>query len=438
MSTIFRCVPLWLVALVAALVLWAGASSAMAADRVVLKDGRTFEGTIQQELEGYIWFRYKVGGVEQTQIFKPEDIASIVRDAAREPEAPAPGGPDATNRDASKAGAPAAREDRGGSGVPRIAILSLGEPGGKDMVGMYMAAKPLHDAIPLLEEDGVDVVVMKIQSGGGYLFEIQRLSDVIHNEYKPRFRTVAWIESAISAAAMTAHCLEEIYFMPQGHYGACTGWSGDLVAVKDRELENVLYMMERISARGGHDKQIMRSMQIMEPLSATIDENGRVHWYNDATSGKILVNPEGRVLTFNSKQAEELKFSKGTAATKEELARLMGYQEVEWVGVDKPGSLYPISRAEELQRAYRAQVYRDETSLREYFTLYQQNIAIAQGTQDKKERGQFVGRARQQLEKIKRMIKNNPNFVIVLGMNTEEEFKDWVDQQERMLRDLMR
>ena len=51
------------------------------------------------------------------------------------------------------------------------------------------------------------------------------MSDVIHEQYKKKFRTVAWIDSAISAAAMTAHCLEEIYFTPQGNYGAARGGS---------------------------------------------------------------------------------------------------------------------------------------------------------------------------------------------------------------------
>ena len=36
------------------------------------------------------------------------------------------------------------------------------------------------------------------------LLEIQKLSDVIYNEYRKNFRTVAWIDYAISAAAMTS------------------------------------------------------------------------------------------------------------------------------------------------------------------------------------------------------------------------------------------
>src|SRR5690606_34230378 len=142
--------------------------------------------------------------------------------------------------------------------VPRIAVISLGEGGDKDMVGLFMTAEALKRAIPLLEKDNVTDVVFRIQSGGGALLEIQKLSDVIHNEFKPRFRVVAWIKSAISAAAMTAHCIEDIYFTSDGNYGACTGWYGQLTAVKGRDLEEVLYMMEKISARGKHDPKIMR------------------------------------------------------------------------------------------------------------------------------------------------------------------------------------
>ncbi|MEO0631245.1 MAG: hypothetical protein AAFY46_11050, partial [Planctomycetota bacterium] len=48
------------------------------------------------------------------------------------------------------------------------------------------------------------LVVIKIKSGGGFGLEVQKISDVIHEEFKPKFQTVAWIESAISAAAMSA------------------------------------------------------------------------------------------------------------------------------------------------------------------------------------------------------------------------------------------
>src|SRR5262249_18056968 len=158
-------------------------------------------------------------------------------------------------------------------------------------------------------------------------------------------------------------------------YGACTGWSGQLVAVKGRQLQEVLFMMEKISARGKHPKEIMRAMQIMDPLSCTTDENGDVHWYQNL-EGQQVVNPEERILCFNSQDAAKYKFSKGTAATVEELAKAMGYTEVEWVGKKIPGVPYPVCKAEAEMRRFRDQSFDDQKRLREYFTQYQLSIQL--------------------------------------------------------------
>lgn len=324
------------------------------------------------------------------------------------------------------------------SGATRVAIITLGEGGDKEMVGIYMTAKAIKDAVPLLLRDKVDVVVFRINSGGGLGLEVQRLSDVIEYDYKPHFRVVAWIESAISAAAMTAHCIPEIYFTPEGNYGACTGFrsGGSWVAIKDRELEESLFEMEKISARGNHPKEIMRSMQIMEPLSCDIDANGSVKWYNNE-QGQYLVNPKGRILTFNSQTAAKYKFSSGTAKTLEELAAAMGLSEVEWVGVKKPGILWPVSKAEAMQMEFRNKVEKDQKQLNEYWFTYQNSISVAQ-SQPKEKRGAWVGKARNALDKIKSMVKTNPNFALLTFGKLPSEWAEWVADREQELKDLMR
>ena len=58
----------------------------------------------------------------------------------------------------------------------------------------------LERSIPMLEEEKVEIVVFRVNSGGGALSEIQKISDVIECKYKPKFRVVAWIESATACA----------------------------------------------------------------------------------------------------------------------------------------------------------------------------------------------------------------------------------------------
>lgn len=415
--------------------------AAGAIDKIHLKDGRVVEGTVKEELDGYVWFVTKVGGVETEVLYKPEQISKIERDAGS-PSPVDPQGPQSGDQPimASDSGVPA-RTPRFAGGT-KAAVLTLGErQGGKDMVGIFVTADSIRRCIPLLEEelgtDGTGILVLRVNSGGGALLEIQKLSDVIEYELKPKFRVVAWIDWAISAAAMTSHAVEEIYFTRRGNYGACTGWFGALQAVTGRDLEDVLFMMEKISARGKHDPIIMRAMQIMEPLSCSIDENGEVKWFK-SLDGDYIVNEPNRILTFNSETAAKYKFSKGTADTIEELAQAMRVPEINWVGEWIDGVDYPVCKAEKEMRRFRDQTKSDQDRTNEYFVRYQQSIAMAQGT-PREERGKFVNKAREALDLIVRMVRNNPNFhLFVFNMATMDEFNAFVEEQRQLLRDLMK
>jgi hypothetical protein len=406
-------------ALVAGIAAVFAAATHAVADKVHLKDGQVIEGRIEREEGGHVWIVETIGKISHTRFIMADQIAKIERDSDAAPKA-----------EAVKAAEPVRTTNAPRTGkATRVAILNFGPPGdwaskGKkvgDMVGVQVAAQPFREAIPLLEADQVDVVVLRINSGGGMLLEIPKINDLLHYEYKKRFRTVGWVESAISAAAMSPYCLEEFYFMPKGNLGACTGWYGALQAVEGVELLEVLHMMERYSQRGGRDPKIMRSMQIMEPLSCTIDENGDVHWFQDL-SGDHIVNPENRILTFNSIDAVKYKFARGIAATKEELVELMGLQEVEWVG----------QRAADLVDNFMIATTDTENRLREVLAKYNMALAAAQGSPPDR-RGAEVGKARRYLEELRRMIKVADNFKLLLGVDDE-----WFEVQEENLRRLLR
>jgi hypothetical protein len=267
--------------------------------------------------------------------------------------------------------------------------------------------------------------------------EVQRISDVIQNEYKKRWRTVGWIETAISAAAMSAHCLEEIYFTPNGNYGACTGFYGSLDRpVEGFELQQSLAEMERISTRGGYHPLIMRAMQIQQPLSATVLPTGEVKWYPDATSGEILVNREREILTFDDTLARKVHFSKGTAETLDELASAMGIPEIRWVGKEVAGLPWPVSRAERRQMEFRRLAKIDEDNIGSWYNLFQTNLNVARGL-PRDERGPWLGKARQYLERIRNIIRNSPNFAI-FQFGGRRQFEEWYKEQERMIAELSR
>lgn len=439
-ARMFRCAGLALAIIGApgAASAWASAPAAVGAfasaepATVTLKDGRVLTGVIEREIDGYLWLRAKVGNIEQQFTLRPEDIAKIERSAPAAADAPAdPVSPAAPSTPAVNTGA------------PRALVLTLGEVPDRDMVGMYTAAKPLLDAIPTLEEelgtDGSGVVVLRVRSYGGMLIEVNRLHDVILDQLKPRFRTVGWIEIAISAGAATSHVMPELYFTTEGIYGASTAFNGGTgQALEGRGLETFLFYMERASARGGRPYEIFRSMQIPDALSCTIDENGEVQWYQDATSGQMLVNPAGKVLTFNSADAVRYKFARAIADDLPTLTTAMGYQELNWVGRREPEMDWPISRSEEIQMRYRKRVFDDEKRTLAYQVDYGGAIQAAEGAADRETRARFVGRARTALGNIKSMVRNNPNFALMIFNQLPEEWPEWVEAQEKQLRDLLR
>jgi hypothetical protein len=425
---------------------------AHATDRVVLKDGRTVEGTIIREASGAVWIKTSVGGLVAEQMFSPSEISRVEKGvAATEAPASTPGTSVPAGVGAGVANAApslttavpgAESEEKYPPGVPRALVLTLGDRENGHMVGVYMVSSALRDALPTMERElGTDksgVAVLRIHSGGGYGYEVPRLSDFIHNELKPRFRTVGWISYAISAAAMTGHTLEEVYFTTQGSYGSCTGFYGSADRpVEGIELERALYEMEKISTRGQHNPLIMRSMQIQQPLSATISPEGDVRWYPDAKSGEIIVNHENEILSFNAKSAERVKFSSGTADTVEELGKLMGYKELHWVGRRVAGVPWPVSQSEAIQMKFREQTKLDEENFDRYYRNFAMYVQLATAQQEQSERGKFVGKARQALNQIKNMVDNNPNQAIWTWQGTEQ-YKEWLLEQEKLLRDLMR
>src|SRR3954471_1961707 len=58
------------------------ASSTLAVDKVILKDGKVLEGTIVREVDGMIWIKYKTGSLEREDSFHAGEISKIERDAA--------------------------------------------------------------------------------------------------------------------------------------------------------------------------------------------------------------------------------------------------------------------------------------------------------------------------------------------------------------------
>lgn len=406
---------------VAAAIVLVGAallSASAMADKIVLKDGTVYQGKITREGDKFIYIKVMYGTVEKLEFINRDDVKTIERDD------PAPKTDEALKQaEEEKTSA----KTEGAKGATRIAFLNFGPPSdwlGKndDMVGVQVSSESFKQAIPLLEKAKTDIVVIRVNSGGGYGLESDRFRELFTKEYKPRFRTVAWVESAISAAAMSPWVLDEFYFFRKGNIGACTGWYGPLIAVKGAELEEMLFKMEKASEIGKKNPAIMRAMQIMDPLSADVDENGEVHWRQDE-DGQFILNKKGRVYTMTTSEAIKFKFAKGVADTKEELVKAMGIQEAEFVAADATALVDKSIRENDAVDKHNQVV----------FQKYQLAMNLAAQLPDKQSRGIELAKARRLLEEIERMVKLNPNFRFHMGIDLSPEwFKAQRDEIKRL------
>jgi hypothetical protein len=436
-------------ALAMGVALMATCANAMA-DKLYLKDGRVLDGTLVRQDSAFVDF--SVNGKEE--IFDAADVTKVEKTEAAKPAAPAataaPAAAAPAATEPAKTAAPAASGDskkegddaKSTTGKPtRVAIINFGPPqwwknqnglGNVDsLVGGPISVKSWMDILPMLEKAKTDVVVVRVNSGGGMNTECQKFQEMYKNVYKKKFRTVAWIESGISAAAMSPWVLNEIYMMPEGSLGACTSFYGaSLVAMKGIPLEQLFEQMRQASLEGGHDPLIMRAMEIEMPLSCNFEENGKVTFFADSTSGSFLVNPDNRVLTLTSTMATKIKLSQGVAATKEELVKVMGLKEVEWVAQDATKYMDDY-----MLKAHRATKYFIETAA-QYILARNAAQQLARTGNDPRF-GTELGKARQALAEMKRQVDLNPNFPDMLGQEIGESLDSaWFAEQEAILKRL--
>lgn len=398
------------------------AATAVEAETVVVhtNSGETIEGEIVRDESSFIIIRYEEYGVPREKIILRSDIDRIVRDGDAEADVDGEGGSgdDAVSGDDTRA---------------KIAFVTL-----EEMVGPYFNTDALEESITILDElpeaERPDVVVLQINSGGGALRELLRLTEYIHEEVKPKYRVVSWIESAISAAAMTAWATNEIYMMSEGNIGACTGFSqrpdenGNFVtvAMTGEALDEILEYMEDVSDWGDHEPWVMKAMQVSAPhrpfaLSAEVDAYGRVTWHAAEGPGNNLpgelVSPYDEILTLEAYNAERLGVSLGTADSKDELASLLGFSEWREVG----------HAADEHQVEFRECVGEFETRLIELLLKLFGALDLALAAPDQSSCQKQLGYARIHLHTIQEITSCGHSVKEYFGI--DDDFIDLVNRE---------
>ncbi|NNM26820.1 MAG: hypothetical protein HKO59_12690 [Phycisphaerales bacterium] len=180
------------------------------------------------------------------------------------------------------------------------------------------------------------IIVLLINTNGGSALESQFISDEIF-KLRERHRVVAWVQKAISAGCQTAMCCQEIYFMTEGSAGAVTTWNpGSGQSIKGEDLEKSMEHLAEIAERSGYSKYIAHAMKTNSAMVSydKDPETGEVTFYDDL-SGEHVLSDDDSNLSFTSSNALDCGFSKGTADTGPELAKLLDLPK--WHEIDDYG-----------------------------------------------------------------------------------------------------
>ena len=210
-----------------------------------------------------------------------------------------------------------------------ISVFMLPMEGG---VGQTMRATELKELGEHIDAnyDPGQIIILKVDSGGGYGATWSEIKDVIF-DVRERHRVIAWIhDDAISAAAMTVYCCDEIYYTTQGKVGSCTGYLGSPHNPLPPEWQEHMWKQveEEIvqSSRTIHLAKVMFKLDAW--LSYDIDPETEQITYYPSDEGEHKLS-EGNNLTITAREAKQSGLSDGTADTEEELLGLLSMQGAE-------------------------------------------------------------------------------------------------------------
>jgi len=188
-----------------------------------------------------------------------------------------------------------------------------------------------HDEIKKIGEEADkygpgQIIILQVNTNGGLVLEAELIDETIQDLQK-RHRVIAWIKKAISAGCSLAMACSEIYFMTEGTAGSVTTVRGTASVSEEEAMPGIEALVET-AKRNGYSEHVARSMKLNKYMCSYDKDpvTGDVTWYGDL-SGEYILSDDKSNLCFNSSNALHCGFSKGTADTPEQLAKLLDLPE---------------------------------------------------------------------------------------------------------------
>ncbi len=333
--------------------------------KLKLKDGRVIVGEILAQTADVIRFKSKVAGIDVTTDYMMSDVEEVIKIETSTP-APADGKTDTTKTETKK---PDAKADVPlGTAVKAADSAEVTPAVGEDAHRVYFAElkgkfgrnitqtlvrKLTADAL----KENADTIVFSLDGewdpanerkfrGWQELFRYEELGPALTDEIQKNFpkppRVVTWVHKAMGGASLMPLCTKEIYMtedaMIGGMFGLDVMMQGNRTVVEKQRSLRLQHAAGWV-VKGGYDVRIMYAMAVIEYVLSYRFAGDEVEFFERMPEGpnEVLLTDKGpdsmqeyvrgkgkAYLNITSKIGTDLKISKGTANTKEDLFFQMG------------------------------------------------------------------------------------------------------------------
>lgn len=272
-------------------------------DHVILKDGRKFTGTVTRQTEHMVQIRTADGNLLSFPILR---VSEVKTDGQAEATGPA-----TTTQ-------PAEEVQTG----PKYFVVPLA-----GMVGKEITADKITEAFKIGLADPQTILVLDMDSPGGLINECEKIVSLM-GEQRDR-RTIAYVRSAYSAAAIITLTCDEIYMHRDASIGAATAYASTPWGPADvaEKMQSVWRSICRKAAdMGGHNPLIPEAMVDSNMQLRRVEKDGKIDVEQTMRIDEkdlrenLIVTKRGKLLTMTAKEAVACGLAVGIVANFDEVA----------------------------------------------------------------------------------------------------------------------
>jgi len=403
-------------------------------DVLVLKDTNIeIKGTIIEESDSKVKIKGKLHGIAFEREYDKSEVISIRRAAKKADADPVKAAP-TPGTEPVKADPKAEAKSESEAGKVKYYHLKL-----DGQFGVDVTQTPIRRAVKDAQNNNVDIIIVELNCPlhmpgaehipedmivGAFdqIFRAEHITPIfveeIPRQWTKKPRVIFWVKEAMGGAALLPFISSDIYMSSEARIGGI-GYLTDMLKVGDKVVQHKQYSLRLGHAHGwlisgGHDFRLINAMTVREyVLSYKPTGDGPIYFERqpDPLQGEILLTDDGLegnfdstqervrgegndVLTVTAKLGKELRISKGTADTMNDLL----FQ----LGIDRTG-LQVKGRADSIMTGWSREVSDAKKRLRNLVNEYATATVRPPGGYD--ERKALRGAQISRLEQMKSIIK---------------------------------